>query len=320
MAVEAHAIRVIDEWCDGLDLYQDKLPSKGSIAAALHVLSRLRSAFELTVSAHVSGGESQITGLSAAAVKRILAEFGETRILSAVGGRSNRGGRGDIARLLDAMRPLHLEELPPSKREDVLRSMQQHLVLQYVARYFAVKRVKAAFDQNAATWRFIEMVLENAKASGKAGAVAEYLIGAKLSVKFPGIVIRNKRFSIADAPTHASGDFEVGNTVFHVTVAPMIELLEKIRTNLERGLRVYLLVRELQVLGARELTEGIAAGRITVQSIESFVATNIDEAAEFHGNAKLKSGLRRLLEKYNERVDEAELDKSMLIELPSNLN
>jgi hypothetical protein len=65
--------------------------------------------------------------------------------------------------------------------------------------------------------------------------------------------------------------------------------------------------------------EMVASGRTTVQSIESFVATNIDELTEFGGD-KLKGGLRRLLEKYNERVGLLLEDKSMLIEIPSNLD
>jgi hypothetical protein len=52
--------------------------------------------------------------------------------------------------------------------------------------------------------------------------------------------------------------------------------------------------------------------------MESFIATNIDELSEFDGE-KLVSGLRRLLETYNRRVDEVELDKSLLIEIPRNL-
>ncbi|MGD0769404.1 MAG: DUF4928 family protein [Tepidisphaeraceae bacterium] len=319
MPVEEDAIRIVDDWYTSLDLYRDDLPSKGSIAAALQVLNLLRSNYDLDVSAHVARGEAQITGLSAGAIKKILAEFGESRRMSVVGGRTNRGARGAVAKLLGAMKPLHLEQLQEAHRVTVLRAMQKRLVAEYVPRFFAVKRVKAVFDYNEATWRFVQNILENAKASGKAGAVAEYLVGAKLAILFPNKQIRNKRFSIADEQTGFPGDFEVGNTVFHVTVAPMPDLLDKCKGNLERGLRVYLLVLEAQVVGTRQNMEMVASGRTTVQSIESFVATNIDELTEFGGD-KLKGGLRRLLEKYNERVGLLLEDKSMLIEIPSNLD
>ena len=92
----------------------------------------------------------------------------------------------------------------------------------------------------------------------------------------------------------------------------MPELFEKCKDNLERGLRVYLLVPDAIAIGRRQNTALVAGGRIAVESIESFVATNVDELCEFDGN-RLKSGFRRLLETYNARVDGVELDKSMLI-------
>lgn len=318
MTLTERAIRVVDEWYAGLALYQDHLPSKGSIGAALHVLGRLRAVYDLHIASHVAGGEAQITGLSAGAVRSVLAEFGELRPLSAIGGRSNRGARGDVAALLDAMQPLHLEQENEEVRVNVLRAMQQHLVTHYVSRFFAARRVKAVFDPASATARFIDAILDNARQSGKTGAVAEYLVGAKLACRFPEKEVRNKRFSTSDVQGGYAGDFEVGNTAFHVTVAPMPELFQKLKRNLEDGLRVYLLVPRAIVVGAQQNATLLAPGRIAVEAIESFVATNIDELTEFDG-AKLKSGFRRLLEKYNERVDAVELDKSLLIDIPPNL-
>jgi len=319
ISLESRAIQVLDDWYNRLELYQDRLPAKGSIAAALHVLNRLQSDCRLDISAHVAVvGDSQIAGLSAASLKKVLAEYGETRTLSAVGGRSNRGTRGAVAALLAAMKPLDLETTPEVDRIKVLKAMQQHIVTEYVPLYFSVKRVKAVFDINDATWKFIHSILDSARQSGKGGPVAEYLVGAKLSLRFPGKEIRNKRFSESDVQGGYYGDFEIGNTVFHVTVAPMAELFEKCKGNLQRGLRVYLLVPDAIVVGARQNTTLVAGDRIAVESIESFVATNVDELCEFDGD-QLKSGFRRLLETYNARVDEVELDKSMLIDIPDNL-
>ena len=78
----------------------------------------------------------------------------------------------------------------------MLKAMQQHIVTYYVSRYFSVKRVKATFDVNDATWKFIHSILGNARQSGKGGPVAEYLVGAKLSLRFPEKQIRNKQFSV----------------------------------------------------------------------------------------------------------------------------
>ena len=115
ISLQSVATQVLDDWYSRLDLYQDKLPSKGSIAAALHVLNRLQSDYNSEFG-DVAGGESQITGLSAASLRKVLAEFGETRAMSSVGGRSNRGTRGAVAVLLAAMKPLGLATKPEKDR------------------------------------------------------------------------------------------------------------------------------------------------------------------------------------------------------------
>lgn len=319
MSIKEDAIKVLDDWYTRLEVYQDKLPARGSVGAALHVLNRLRNEYQLDIAAHVADGEAQITGLSAGSVRKILEDFGEKRPLSAVGGRSNRGARGDVARLLERMRPLRLERVSESVRNKTILAMQKHLVAEYVSRFFAVKRVKALYDAHAATWRFVQTILDNARGSGKAGAVAEYMVGAKLALRFPDQSIRNKRFSTSDTQSGFAGDFEIGDTAFHVTVAPMPELFDKCRANLESGLRVWLLVPESHVVGARQNAQLLMPGRIAVEAIECFISTNLDELSQFDGQ-RLKSGLRRFLEEYNRRVDDVELDKSMLIEIPGNLD
>jgi hypothetical protein len=319
MPSESEALAILDAWYQKLPPYQDKLPAKGAISAALFVLDRLRDTFDLNIASHVSGGEegAQITGLSGKALKMTLAKFGEHRELSAIGGRSNRGTRAAIAPLLNALRNLHLEQVPTEVRDKILESMQRKIAVEYVPLYFKVKRVKAIFDPADPTSKFIQGILENADSCGKAGAVAEYLVGAKLAIKFPGINVRNKRFSSADVQSGHSGDFEIGNTVFHVTVAPMYELLEKCRKNLEQGYRVYILVPRGRVEGARQNVDSLNL-KVAVEPIESFVATNLDEQSSFE-KAKLVSGLHHFLLKYNQRVDEVELDKSLLIDIPPNL-
>ncbi len=60
------------------------------------------------------------------------------------------------------------------------------------------------------------------------------------------------------------------------------------------------------------------SGQIGVESIESFVATNIEEISLFL-KKKVVHGMRGLLEIYNRRVSECETDKSLLIEIPRNV-
>jgi len=58
--------------------------------------------------------------------------------------------------------------------------------------------------------------------------------------------------------------------------------------------------------------------RIGLYAIEAFVGQNIEEMNEF-GRISLSHGWRNLLEMYNERVLAVETDRSLLIEIPANL-
>ncbi|WP_134217370.1 DUF4928 family protein [Pelotomaculum sp. FP] len=77
------------------------------------------------------------------------------------------------------------------------------------------------------------------------------------------------------------GDFLVGDTAFHVTVAPMPAVYEKCKRNIEDGFRVYLLVPDRSLIGAKQNAETVAPGKITVESIEPFVGQNIEELSVF---------------------------------------
>jgi hypothetical protein len=73
------------------------------------------------------------------------------------------------------------------------------------------------------------------------------------------------------------------------------------------------------LVGTREnATTEPLAGRVSIESIESFVSQNLEELAAFLGDMR-KAEIRLLLETYNRRVDAVENDKAMLIEIPQNL-
>jgi len=155
--------------------------------------------------------------------------------------------------------------------------------------------------------------------TGKLGAVAQYLVGAKLQLRFPNIDVSNDSYSTADDQLGRQGDFLIGDTAFHVTVAPMPAVYDKCKSNLDGGYRVYLLVPEDKVVGARQNAELAAAGKIAVEAIESFVGQNVEELSAF-SQKMLLTEFQKLLEICNKRVDAAESDKSMMIEIPANLS
>jgi len=212
-----------------------------------------------------------------------------------------------------------LAEVPSVQgvRPEALISLRDFLYRRWRV-HFAYPRIPLIYDPAHTTWSVVHDLLCEAVDLGKAGPVAQYLVGAKLELRFHDVKVSNDNYSAADVQTGRPGDFLVGDTAFHVTVAPNLAVFEKCKRNLEAGVRVYLLVPDDRVVGSRQNAEETAPARIAVESIESFIANNIEELSTF-GKGSLVSGFRRLLETYNRRVAEVETDKSMLIEIPSNL-
>ncbi len=312
------ALELFESWYNHLPVHKASGgPAKGTIAAAIVVLERLREDYRLKIEAHTAQGGAQISGASGQAVKKILARFGETRPFAKEGGRTNRGGPGDIKKMLQALKKANLEKLAAERRNEILNGMQRFLVGK-VVEFHNRERIKMVYDPSKSTWQNIQGLLSAARETGKEGPVAQHLVGAKLQLRFPDIAVSNESYSTADDQLNRPGDFYIGDTAFHVTVAPMSTVYEKCKDNLENGYRVFLLVPERAVTGARQNAELMVPGRIAVESIESFVGQNIEELSHFTRD-KLKNGFRRLLETYNDRVDAAETDKSMLVEIPRNL-
>ena len=318
MTLKKNTLNAFIAWYENLPVHKASGgPAKGTIAAALVVLERLKSEFTLDLEAHRAPGGSQIKGASGQAVKKILGRFGEMRPFAKEGGRTNRGGPGDIKPMLDALKIAMIDKCDATERNAILDELQMVLVAK-VIEFHNRERIKLVYDPSKTTWQAIQQLLAQAKETGKEGPLAQYLVGAKLELRFTEIEVGNESYSTADDQLGRPGDFYIGDTAFHVTVAPMPALYDKCQQNLNDGLRVYLLVPDRTLNGARQNADLILPGRIAVESIESFVSQNIEELSDF-SKKKLTAGLRRLLETYNKRVDECEIDKSMLVEIPKNI-
>jgi hypothetical protein len=161
-------------------------------------------------------------------------------------------------------------------------------------------------------------MLRAARAEHKEGPVSQYLVGAKLQLRFPEIEVENKGATTADDQLGRAGDYRVGDTAFHVTIAPMPPVFDKCVRNLAAGFRAYLLVPQEKLEAARQMAPDDLREKITVVSIETFVAQNIDEIGQFRTHTR-EGDFARLLALYNHRVDAVESDKSMLVEVPRNL-
>lgn len=192
-------------------------------------------------------------------------------------------------------------------------------LLVHLRHFLSRERIRFVYVPEKTTTHLISDILEAARDSGKEGPVAQYLVGAKLQLRFPDVLVSNESYSSADEQTGRDGDFLLGDTEFHVTVAPMTGVYEKCLSNLNHGKRAFLLVPTRSVEGARQLANNAASGRIDVAAIESFVGFNVDEISIFGKGASAKA-LYNLLDIYNTRVKAVETDLSLMIDIPSNLH
>jgi len=93
---------------------------------------------------------------------------------------------------------------------------------------------------------------------------------------------------------------------------------DRCKKNVEQGLRAYLLVPDDHVQSARRRAKDEVPGGVAVESIESFVGQNLEEMATF-SQTDLRASLYKLLVVYNQRVEAVEVDKSLMIDIPPNL-
>ena len=68
----------------------------------------------------------------------------------------------------------------------------------------------------------------------------------------------------------------------------------------------------------RQNAEAASSGRIFANSLEAFVGGDIDRMSTL-SSANMIYRFRELLETYNARVDAVEVDKSLMLQIPSNL-
>ena len=291
--------------------------SRGNIAGGLVLLEHLRANLSFNIGDHRAAGSDQLRNATRTNVQNILSRFGEERVLLKEGGRTNRGLMQNLAPLLSALSESDIAQLTLENRAGALDAMQSFLA-DRARDVFNADIISFDYNAGASSREIINKILQVARERQKAGDVAEYLVGAKLALRFPSYDIRNSGASAADEQTDEPGDFQINDCVFHVTVAPNQGHYDKCKANLANGMRVFLLISDDRLLGARQMAEQEIGEGVSVESIQSFVSQNIEELSDFAGD-KVRRNIRLLLEKYNERVSEVETDLSLRIKVPTAL-
>jgi hypothetical protein len=317
----ARLLPIVEDW------YESQRNRSGEVktnvmCAGIYATDHLAGSFPLTVDVYRT--DSQVKGAGGPQMKRILASHGETRIFLAEGGRTSRG----TLPLVESLARVINEELLISsavsdqERIDVAWKLQNWFVDKVRVDFFDRKRLEVEIDHTLPVAAAVAAMIKAGRDRGgnTAGAVAQHLVGAKLELRFPELKINNESYTTADQQTDRAGDFQIGDTGIHVTMSPSQALFtSRCARNLADGYRPRVLVPEDKVAAAVQLRELADLGlKVAIQSIEDFVGTNIEELAQFTADG-VRLGLRRLLETYNQRVREAEVDLSLMIDIPKNL-
>jgi len=280
----------------------------------LAVCEHAKTAFPLRKSDYLTDKNQVKTG--GPFIQNILTRFGIEKTYASEGGRTTRGTVPAARALADRLNELAvIKSLSDEDRVVVFNSLQEWLVGR-VRDFFNRQRLEIEFDFSDSATQFIARILSAAKERNQGGAVAQHLVGAKLALRFPDMDIENHNYTTADKQLGRKGDFEIKDTIFHITVAPAENLMQKMKSNLAENYRVVLVTSSDKYDASCQLAElaGILS-RVDVYSIETFVAQNIDELAAFSRNSFLKT-FSSLLSTYNARVDAIETEKSLLIEIP----
>jgi hypothetical protein len=155
----------------------------------------------------------------------------------------------------------------------------------------------------------VRELMKQAEEKGKAGDVAQYLVGAKLMLRLNRDVPvhqanKRDRKSLFD-PNARLGDFEVEDAIIEVAVGlPDEAHVAKIAEALEDSEKEFwLLTRDDRVATWKnelDVYEDLDARRVVVTSVELFVGQNITELGEFSAKGKAAQ-LVSLFDLYNER-------------------
>ncbi len=106
----------------------------------------------------------------------------------------------------------------------------------------------------------------------------------------------------------------IGEVVYHITVAPGPNVIQKCRENIQAGLYPILLVPGDLVIKAKNFAEYAGLKEtLMILAIEDFVALNIIGMA-IDQRARLIEVLKEMIDIYNKRLEEVETDMSLRID------
>lgn len=310
------AVSIVRDW------YAAESGGLGIANTGLTMAEHFVVEFPFSLLVYRTKGGGQVSGLSGARANEIVRRIDPTWArFGTESGRTSRGTPAAADRLANAFaaKAALFSPLTDSERRVVADAIQRWLVENPIREHFSRQRIKPDVDAGTTTAWALASVLKTARDRKVAGAVAQHLVGAKLQLRFPEIVVSNFGHTTADSVSGRSGDFQVNDAVFHVTVAPSPALRSKLNENLRDSYHPVVIVPLSRVSAFLEdLDSWDIADRVSTYPLEYFLAQNIDEIGEFSRH-KSTGVLRQLFDVYNERIEAVETDRSIMVDIPHNL-
>jgi hypothetical protein len=257
----------------------------------------------------------QVVGLGKAAVQKILESHGIEKVLAEEGGRTSRGSLGLMKDYVDLLNDLH-------QQGKLDMQAVESWWIEKVRLHFASEGPKLNFDPGKSLAVNIgdllqqaEDIQSNSGGTNYVGAMLQHLVGAKLDLVLGIGKIKHHGFSVADHSTERKGDFQIDFVAIHVTTHPNEALVRKCGDNIKNGLKPIIVTTTDGVDGAAFLLRnGELHERVDVLDCSQFLTANLYERSFFQ-LANCKATLTKLLERYNEIVDECETDPVLRINL-----
>ena len=234
-------------------------------------------------------------------VDKALARFGVASPVQEKGRRSNNL-HAWANPLFDWLRSAGFREGQAGANDDLLSGAQEA-----AAKRLAVinedKPLIARYNRGTAV-AVISDLLDQAQEKKRAKDVAEYLVGAKLELRFGKGIVTPKNVNTPSGVNLA--DFRIGNMAIEVTTVerPDKSHLDQLAGILgNTGLQVWFLTRlrdrERWQTAIDAMFEG-QASRIVVADVETFVGQNITEIGRFQ-TEDVRGELSRLFDQYSRR-------------------
>lgn len=298
-------------------LSRQDFSTKGPIAIALVVVERARSqTLPLNPANFRAAKGAQVAGASGKAADAILRRYGVTNSLGSEGGRTSRGSVDRMLALVEYMNSRHAAG-------DLDFDALQGFWVARAKEYFATTPIQMKMDPALSIRAVLRGLIAQAEARQRVmpgmmivGAVMQHMVGAALELRGEASDYEVKHHgSNQNDAKGRGGDFDVGDTIIHVTNAPSSALITKCRANIEAGRRPVIVTNTKQLIAAEVLADAEnLLERIEFVDFEQFVAAKLYDRGNFTAG-QIRDAVAALVERYNDIVAAVEPTPGLLVEL-----